>query len=283
MMPTPDLTDEGVIRLYLGFCDERTVSRIAFIDVDVDDPLRVLTVCDKPVLDIGTPGAFDDNGVLPSCIVSRGNVKCLYYVGFQLGVKVRYCLLSGLAQSFDGGRTYERYSAVPVLERCVSDLFFRTAPFVMFDEGIWKMWYVGGGSWTEVRGKMLPIYRMKYLESEDGLNWRGEGVVCMDFENEDEHGFGRPFVMKDNGSYEMLYSIRSRSRGYRLGYAQSQNGKTWTRKDEDVGIDVSPNGWDSRAICYASIVKVGEKMYMFYNGNDFGETGVGFALLDQIT
>ena len=149
----------------------------------------------------------------------------------------------------------------------------------MFDEGIWKMWYVGGGSWTELGGKMVPVYRVKYLESEDGLNWRGDGTVCIDFENESEHGFGRPFVIKRNGSYEMFYSIRTKTKGYRLGYARSENGRSWTRSDEEVGMDVSPNGWDSHAVCYSSLVRVRERTYMFYNGNNFGETGVGYALL----
>ena len=281
MIPTPDLLDEKVIRVYAGFCDEKKVGRIGFVDVDADNPSLVLNISDKPVLDTGIPGTFDDNGVHPSSIVNLGDEKYLYYLGFQIGVKVRYYVTSGLAISRDRGKTFKRYSQVPILERSDADLFFRTAPCVILDDGIWKMWYVGGSQWTEVNGKLVPVYRIKYLESKDGINWGDEGKVCIDFLNEDEHGFGRPFVVKGDSMYKMFYSIRTRSKGYRLGYAESKDGVNWIRRDEEVGIDVSDSGWDSKMVCFSSILKVGGKTYMFYNGNNFGETGFGYAVLSE--
>jgi predicted GH43/DUF377 family glycosyl hydrolase len=280
MVPTPELADKDIIRVYLGFCDHGGVSRIGFIEVDADDPSRIVKVSNRPVLDIGVPGAFDDNGVVPSSIITRENVKLLYYYGFQLGVKVRYFIFSGLALSRDGGETFERYSTTPILERSPSDLFVRSAPFPILEERTWKLWYVGGSSWAEVGVKLVPVYRVKYLESPDGVSWRGEGVPCIDFKDRDEHGFGRPFVIKEGGSYKMFYSTRTRSKGYRLGYAESEDGKSWKRKDEDIGIDVSSSGWDSEMICFASIVRSRGKTYMFYNGNNFGETGVGYAVME---
>jgi hypothetical protein len=77
----------------------------------------------------------------------------------------------------------------------------------------------------------------------------------------------------------MFYSIRTRSKGYRLGYAESKDGVTWQRRDDDVGIDVSADGWDSEMIAYASVVAHGDKVYMFYNGNNCGATGFGYAIL----
>ena len=79
----------------------------------------------------------------------------------------------------------------------------------------------------------------------------------------------------------MLYSSRTVSKGYRLGYAESDDGLVWERKDEEVGIDVSENGWDSKMICYASEVKYKDRLYMFYNGNNCGETGFGYAVLEE--
>jgi len=280
MVPTPVLLD-GVIRIYLGFLDDKKVGRIGFVDVGADDPSLILKVSEKPALDIGVPGAFDDNGVLPSCILKFNGKKYLYYWAFQLGVKVRYYLFSGLAISDDEGKTFRRYSQVPILERNDKDLFLRSAPYVMLDECVWKMWYAGGSEWVEVSGKFVPVYRVKYLESQDGIRWSGEGKVCIDFRNEDEHGFGRPYVIKENGLYKMFYSVRTRSKGYRLGYAESDDGINWTRKDKEAGIDVSEEGWDSEMICYSSILKVGDETYMFYNGNNFGETGFGYAILDK--
>jgi hypothetical protein len=53
----------------------------------------------------------------------------------------------------------------------------------------------------------------------------------------------------------------------------------WERHDEEVGIDVSPDGWDAEMIAYGSVVQSGESTYLFYNGNERGRTGFGFAEL----
>jgi hypothetical protein len=66
---------------------------------------------------------------------------------------------------------------------------------------------------------------------------------------------------------------------YRLGYAESNNGINWIRKDEEMGLDVTPGEFDSDAIMYSAVISVGDKTYCFYNGNNFGEQGFGVAEL----
>lgn len=279
--PTPLLLGKDVLRLYVAFCDEKMVGRIGFVDVDPRNPSRVLAVSDEPVLDIGAAGAFDENGLLPTCVLRVGNQVRMYYVGYQLGYRVRYFQFEGLAISTDGGASFTRYSQTPILERSDKELLNRTSAFVMHDEGAYKMWYVGGSQWTVVGNKSLPVYNMRVLFSPDGLIWGPEGRVCIDFSSEDEHAFGRPWVLKEDGFFKMFYSVRTRSRGYRLGYAESSDGISWIRKDHEVGLTVSSEGWDSEMVAYASIVGHEGTTTMFYNGNNLGGTGFGHATLQQ--
>lgn len=277
--PTPYRLSDEILRIYLAFCDSSTVGRLGYVDVDPRDPSRVLGVSEEPLLDIGQPGAFDENGLLPTSIVEHDGKLYLYYVGYQLGHKLRYFQFQGLAISEDGGRSFRRVQRVPVIDRSDAELVNRTSAFVMRDEGVFKMWYVGGSDWTMARGKSLPVYNMRYLTSPDGVAWGPEGRVVLDFASEDEHAFGRPWVLKDADGYRMFYSVRSHSKGYRLGYAESPDGQAWTRLDDQVGIDVSPDGWDSEMIQYSSVVTVEGRTYMFYNGNNCGQTGFGYAVL----
>src|SRR5262249_55283325 len=149
--------------------------RLGYVDVDPADPTRVLAVADEPLLDVGQPGAFDENGVVPTCVVPVGDVLYLYYVGFQLGQKVRYFQFQGLAVSRDGRRSFERQQRTPVLERSDAELLNRTSGFVLRENGVFRLWYVGGSEWTVVNGKPLPVYSIKYLESPDGITWPSEG------------------------------------------------------------------------------------------------------------
>jgi hypothetical protein len=280
MIPTPDIRNDNEIRVYLTFCDGNGVGRVGYVDLDSNDPCKILAVSKMPVLDIGNPGTFDENGTLQCSIVTLPDGrKYLYYAGFEIGKRIRYRLLSGVAVSINGGDNFQRIQKTPILERSNNELYFRGGPFALIDNNIFKLWYVAGSSWTEIDGKMMPVYTINYLESPDGIYWGGKGKVCIDFEYEDEYAFGRPYVLIEDGFYRMFYSIRKRYKGYRLGYAESKDGITWKRKDDQVGLDISMEGWDSESICYSAVIILKEKVYMFYNGNEFGKTGFGYAEL----
>jgi len=265
----------------MAFCDADTVGRIGYVDVRADSPGEILAVSERPVLDIGAPGMFDENGILPTCVVAVEDRLFMYYVGYQLGYGVTYYQFQGLAISEDGGESFQRAKRVPVLDRSDAEPLNRTSAFVRRFGGRFQMWYVGGDSWTVVDGKPLPVYNMRFLESEDGIVWPEEGAVCMDFDLDDEHAFGRPWVWEEGDGLAMMYSVRTRSKDYRLGFARSTDGRYWERHDDEVGIDVSESGWDSEMIAYGSIVRSGERTFLFYNGNERGRTGFGYAELAE--
>jgi hypothetical protein len=278
-LPTATMLDEERIRVYVACLDAAKVGRIGWVDVAARDPRQVLAVSEHPVLDVGAPGTFDDNGVNPLWLVEHAGRLYLYYVGWQLGTRVRYYLFCGLAASDDGGNSFLRVSQAPLLDRTDGELFVRTAPCVRREDGVWKMWYIGGDSWVEGRGKQLPRYGLRYLESDDPRRWRGPSRPVMDVRGGDEHGFGRPFVLREDGRYRMWYSVRTISAGYRLGYAESPDGLTWERMDDAAGIEPSPEGWDSQMVCYSFLQATRYGTYLFYNGNDYGATGFGAAVL----
>ena len=88
-----------------------------------------------------------------------------------------------------------------------------------------------------------------------------------------------PACLKEDGIYKMWYSYRGQS--YRIGYAESADGIRWERKDDLVGLDVSTSGWDSEMIEYPFVFDHGSRRYMLYNGNGFGRSGLGLAVLDK--
>jgi hypothetical protein len=144
------------------------------------------------------------------------------------------------------------------------------------------MWYVSGTGWEDELASPKPkhYYHIKYAESTDGINWKSDGTVCIDYK-EDEYAIARPIVYKESGIYKMWFCYRGGHNTYRAGYAESKDGIVWERKDNTVGIDVSDSGWDSEMICYPCVFKHKNKKYMLYNGNSFGATGCGYAILED--
>ena len=280
-LPTTLMLGEDRIRIFVAIRDRDNVGRVGWVDVDASDPLRVLATAGTPALDIGEPGAFDDSGVAPSCLVTHDGRLYLFYVGWELGVRVRYRLLTGLAVSDDGGETFQRTSRAPLLDRSDDELAFRAAAHVRpTPQGSWRLWYIAGSSWVNSGGKQVPTYNLRHQESRSLTEWGPAGRVLLDPVRPDEFGFGRPFVVEEGGAFRMWYSIRNFSQGYRLGYAESPDGLAWTRLDDRVGVDVSPSGWDSEMQCYACVQETRNGTYLFYNGNDYGATGFGVAVLE---
>jgi len=279
MLPIPIHLNEKTIRVFLTFLDRKGIGRPGFVDLNKNKLSEVQNISQLPIFNIGEPGTFDENGCLTCSVtqVSNGDYY-FYYAGFELGTKIRYRLLAGLSitnNKFELKRKFE----TPILERSSKELYFRAGPFCLFEDNKFKLWYVAGSDWMKINGKSMPVYEIKYLESADGIKWDDEGKLCIKIEKANEHGFGRPYVINNDGKYKMFYSIRIKQLGYRLGYAESNDGQNWIRKDDLLDLDVSSQGFDDNMICYSSVMEIEGKLIMFYNGNAFGKTGFGYAEL----
>src|SRR5690349_18971947 len=117
LQPTPLLRSNGTIRIFVGFRDACGVGRVGYVDVLAENPKNVVCISSEPALDVGLPGAFDDNGVVPCAIVTRDSKLYLYYAGYQIAAKVRFLVFSGLAVSENGGESFSRIKNVPIMER----------------------------------------------------------------------------------------------------------------------------------------------------------------------
>ncbi len=278
-MPTAEILNDKIIRTYYSGLDENNFGRIGYVDLDIENPKSILNISDSPLLEIGEIGTFDDCGVVPSCLIQVKGKRYLYYVGYQRTEKVPYMLYIGLAIE-DKGK-FKKYSKVPILDRTNDEPYSRSAPYIIYNEGIYKMWYWTCLKWTYTNNRIHYNNVIKYAESYDAIKWKICDRICIEPNWGDEYSVGRPCVIYDSGRYRIWYSIRSITKGYHIGYAESRNGIDWTRKDQDVGISTSKIGWDSEIICYPNIIGIKGKKYMFYNGNQHGKTGFGYAVLEE--
>jgi hypothetical protein len=286
-VPIADKLSDDVLRIYFGTRDKSNRTVTTYIEVEADNPQNILYIHDKPVLGLGELGCFDDSGAMPSWIVNHEEVKYLYYTGWNVSKTVSYRLSIGLAVSDDGGQTFRRIYAGPIMDRGPFEPYWCAQPCVLIENNKWKMWYLSCTKWEVINGQPEPFYLVKYAESMDGIHWKASEQVCIGYDPVTD-AVGRPVVWVEDGIYKMLYSYRSATnyridplQSYRLGYAESQDGIQWTRMDDRVGIERSTEGWDSEMIEYCYRYRHKDKIYLFYNGNGFGRSGVGYAVLDS--
>jgi predicted GH43/DUF377 family glycosyl hydrolase len=266
-------------RIYFSGRDHLNRAQVGYFEMDINYPGEILCWSDKPVLGVGKLGTFDESGAMGDWIIAQEGNLFLYYTGWNLGVTVPFRNAIGLAVSQDGGRTFIKYSKGPILDRNIHDPCFVSNSCVFVDKKKWRMWYLSCDQWKIESNTTKHYYHIKYAESDDGIHWERDGILCVDFKSEDEYAISRPCVLKNGGKYKMWYSYRGQS--YRIGYAESDDGIEWERKDDEAGIDVSESGWDSEMIEYPFVFEHDGERYMLYNGNGYGKTGIGLAVLEK--
>ena len=278
LTPTPVIFEDK-IRVYCGFRDRTGVSRIGFVDLDKNDPKIIIKISDKPALDVGEDGCFDDNGVILGDVVWFGKELRMYYVGFQLPRKAKFMAFTGLAISYDNGDTFIRKQQIPILDRTYNGKFIRAVHTILFEDNIWKVWFATGDGWETIKGIPYPKYHINYLESKDGITDFKNEVICINNIGE-EYRIGRPRVYKINESYICIYTKGTIYGEYKPGLALSKDGINWIRNDQKLNLQPSETGWDSETICYPSLFKINSGYYAVYNGNNMGEAGFGLLKLN---
>jgi hypothetical protein len=274
--PIPEWRGDDRFRIYFSTRDDRNRSSIGFVEIDIRDPQRLLRVSDEPVLGPGELAMFDDSGVSIGCIASIGGARYLYYMGWHLTVTVPWQNALGLAVSESPNAPFRRISRFPIVELTEADPYTISYPWVMEEDGLFRMWYGSNVAWGPRKEDMRHL--IKYAESRDGIHWERPDVTCIGFDSPDEYAICKPCVVKDGGRYRMWFCARGAA--YRVRYAESEDGIAWNRMDEPGAIDVSLEGWDAEMIEYPCVFDHKGVRYMLYAGNGFGRTGFGLAQLD---
>src|SRR6185437_13776121 len=86
--PTADHRGNGVFRIYFSARDKTNCSSVSWVEIDIGDPLRIIRIADHAALLPGTIGTFDDSGCSIGALVTDGQQKLMYYMGWNLGVTV---------------------------------------------------------------------------------------------------------------------------------------------------------------------------------------------------
>lgn len=277
------LPESDRIRVYFAPRNATGQSIPTYLEVAASDPTELLYLHDRPILELGELGTFDDGGIMPCSLVENTDGQLyLYYVGWNPSVSVAYRNAVGLAVSEDGGVTFQRLFPGAVVDRNRTEPFFTASPCAFKEGDLWHLWYASSTGFLEVSGRVEPLYVLKYATSHDGIDWQRYNQTILAPAAPHECT-ARPSVVKDGDTYKMWYCYRDSydyrdgEGAYRIGYAESHDARNWERMDDKAGIAFSSEGWDCSMQTYPNVVDTSSGRYLFYNGNGFGKTGIGVA------
>lgn len=266
-----------------------TISRVSYVDLDRDNPMKIIKIADKPVLDLGQTGEFDEFGTYPFSVVKTENQIYGYYGGVTRCESVPFNVSIGCAISKDGGESFQKVGRGPVLTSSLYEPFMICSPKVRIYNGKWYMFYSAGKCWTKETNRPEICYKLRMAVSEDGVNWKKCNANILEDKLEENESQACGDVIYRNGKYHMFFCYRKHTNfrkdvnnSYRIGYAVSTDLFHWERKDEKVGIEASSNkeDWDSEMVAYPHVFECNGKTYMLYLGNEVGKHGFGLAELE---
>ena len=263
------------------------VSHIAFVDLKRSNLKEIINIAKQPLMPLGELGTFDEFAIYPISVIRQKNDLLLYYAGWMRCQSIPYTVSVGLAISGDNGLTFKRYSKGPILTNSPQEPFEISGPKVRNFNDIWFMYYLAGEKWVMKEEKAESIYKIRMATSKDGIEWNKLNKNIIDSVLPEDECQAGPDVFFWNNKYHMFFSYRyahdfkNRERGYKIGYAHSNDALNWIRDDNLAGIELSNTGWDSQMHHYPHIFNLDETFYMLYNGNNFGEEGFGIAVLED--
>ena len=274
--PAPVLLESNRMRIFFVSRDGDGRGTVGWVDVSTKDPRRIIAHSREPALRPGPRGSFDDRGIAIGSVVRYGNALRLYYMGWNIGVGVPFRNAIGLAVSADrDGSTFNRVFDGPVLDRSRHDPYSLSYPFVIDGASGWRMIYGShrgpGTTENDMRHALMGA------SSFDGIDWAPGGQPILDLEKS-ELGHSRPWIMSRQGKRYLMFSVR-RSQ-YTVGLAVEQSDGTWGRVPE-LSFCGGTEDWDREAQCYASHFSLRGNDYILYNGNEYGRTGFGLAILED--
>jgi hypothetical protein len=273
--PLPVLIDGDVYRVFYSGRDANNKSSVGAVDIDIVSR-RIIKEHYEPFFEHGLEGSFYADGVSIGNCYEVDGVQYMLFMGWQTpkdkhwrGDIGRLIVKSDLTLVLD--------SKTPFMGSDNIDPTSLSYPWVLKnDKGGYNMWYGSTLAWDAGNGEMIHV--INHAISNDGDLWMREGL-SVPYQIGLAQAFSRPTVLKDADGFHMWFSYRSGTgQKYRIGYATNLAGDKWKLNFDDVGIDVSQEGWDSEMIEYPFVFDHKGQRYMLYNGNEYGKTGFGIAL-----
>ena len=279
------------IRVY--FCtrnypdDQGNVTSLgAYVDFSALAPSAVISWSSDPTLALGSLGEFDEFGTYPISVLKTKSEFIAYYGGWTRCESVPFNVSIGCARSIDGIR-FSKIGLGPVLPPLMDEPFVVTSPKIRHFGNQYVLAYTAGRKWFSYEGRMEIIYKLRIAFSDDGINWNrlGRDLIA------DTLGPGEaqasPDITFSGGKYHMFFCYRqptdfrmNSARGYKIGYAWSEDLINWSRDDSKFELSTSAEGWDSEMVAYPSVFHYKNELFMLYLGNEVGRDGIGLARLE---
>jgi len=195
----------------------------------------------------------------------------LLYAGYQIPSKTKFLVFTGMAQSNKKGKVFKRNYKKPYLDRSEEGLLFNVIHFI-YKKNNQKYFFYGYGN--NLIGN-TPSYQIGIK------NNKFEKLTSIKLnKSKKEIRVARPNLVYFKKKYLLFFCVSTTSSFYHIEYAESLNLKNWKRKGKIQFIgSKNLQAECNKMQAYPYVLKSNDILYIFYNGNNFGQNGILVAKL----
>ncbi|MCS6893082.1 MAG: hypothetical protein NZO16_00705 [Deltaproteobacteria bacterium] len=278
--------DDRTVRVYFCSRDKANRSRPFYFEASIERScFKLIRSENRPLLELGRPGQFDDSGVMFSSWIKIEKTIYMYYIGWTLKTDVPYQLAIGLAVSEDG-LTWNRLFDGPVLCQNIYDTFATSLPVVANFKDHYVMFYLSSNGWKFFDNKPELVYSIAKTEFKIPHLVTSSGEKFNFFD--ESYAYAPSSLIKLGEFYYLFMCVRKAfdfrtnpDCSYRIYHSRSKDLVEFSQPTLTSGLEPTGDGFDSIMAEYLWAFKLGNNIYGFYNGDGFGKTGMGLAELVQ--
>jgi len=147
-------------------------------------------------------------------------------------------------------------------------------PAVYFSQNVMHVWYGTTLTWDGGNGEMVHVLKEKI--SKDFVQFETSNR-SLEWKMGDSQAFSRPSIVKVQDHLLMAYSVRGNKTKYRIGFGNIKDDTSEIKEIAAFRTSTSP--WESEMVEYPYLIAHKDLIYMFYNGDGYGKSGIGLAKL----
>lgn len=256
-------------------------SHILYADFDKNFS-NIIKISDNVVVPESKLGYFDEHGIFPFKPFLHEGLEYAFYTGWSRRETVSVETSIGLMTRSKVSDFYNRIFKGPVISANSKEPFLLADAWPITHPNHYKIYYIFGDAWLYDRENKAyeRRYRIALTTTKDLLTYHRDSVYLIDTLSPNEVQ-AYPTVVIRHDYYHMLFCFRdvfdfrsNPQKSYKFGYAFSKDGITWKRNDNLICLFDGEKDFDIEMMTYPSFIEVEDRLYLLYNGNNFGKDGI---------
>lgn len=235
-----------------------------------------------PALDVGSPGQFDEHGVILGDVVPVGDSLVMAYVGFQRLNSSPFRANTGIAIARPKRDVFDRdlnaaiqISSNPTAKRSPA---IQAVHSLRISPTNCEALFSEGDSWEVIRGRRYPRYS-SFAASGPNLHQLQADERTLLPHPRDVYRLGRPTRLELGGTSEHLVATgMSRSQIYQPYVFKRDVNALYTLSHDTFPVKPGDYPWCTTQVSYPTAVVIDDRAVIFLNGDKMGAAGAYYMV-----